>query len=146
MKGYGEFVSALDVLSRRILWHFRAHGHATLQEVAWATGLHETTVLLRIKRVINEAAQLHLGFPVLGFWTTRVDPESGERVEASWWLNPLWPIAPAVDLFDEVDSIVLVAQVGCEVDLALPPEVSGMAGFLTIRIRKRAYVGTIDCE
>ena len=124
-------VDALDEKSREILWHLWWHRHAQLDELAELIGAStDMEVLLRLREVINPVAERILGKPILEFNESRVDPITGEKVLFSWWLGldklttglegEGQPLAggrsgPLVDLFDEKDHIMIIAE--------LPPSV-----------------------
>ncbi len=107
----------LDPQSREIVAYLWVSRHATIDELAEliAAPTH-MDVLLKIRGVINPAAERMTGSPILAFHRSRVDPVTGERVLFSWWI-----IGPArateggrtgalLDVFDEGDRISVVAE------------------------------------
>ena len=154
-------VDALDEKSREILWHLWWHRHAQLDELAELIGAStDMEVLLRLREVINPVAERILGKPILEFNESKVDPVTGEKVLFSWWLLEGQPLAggrggPLVDLFDEKDHIMIIAELppsvrlrpeGASVSSAEPLKPEGLAreaevayknGILKIKLAKR---------
>jgi len=162
-------MDALDEKSREILWHLWWHRHAQLDELAELIGAStDMEVLFRLREVINPVAERILGKPILEFSESRVDPVTGEKVLFSWWLGfdgstelaevklttglegqPLGGRrgGPLVDLFDEKDHIMIIAELPPSVRLrpeglrpewlAKKAEVAYKNGILKIKLAKR---------
>ena len=147
-KGLAQLLRVLDEKSRAMLWHLWWHRHAEiseLRELIAATGDFE--VLYRLKEVINEQAQKLWGKPVVNFEESRIDSLSGKKVLFSWWFldEQNVPLSngnkPLVDVFNERDSISIIAQVPTSVDPA-QHEVLYKNGILKVRLEKRKSNGT----
>jgi len=137
-----ELLEVLDGKSRAILWHLWWHQHAEISELRNlidAPGDFE--VLHRLKEVINEKAQRLWGKPIVGFEQSKTDPVTGEKVLFSWWFlnEESVPISggnkPLVDVFNEKDSVTVIAELPTSVNLS-QPEIRYKNGVLKIRLRK----------
>jgi len=136
--------------SREILWHLWWQGHARLDELVELIGAAtDMEVLFRLREVINPAAERILGQPIVEFRESRVDPATGEKVLFSWWLElderttglKGRPLArrrggPLVDLFDEKDHIMIIAELSPSVRLTKEAETAYKNGILRIRLGK----------
>jgi len=109
----------LEPAGREIVSFLREARHATIEELRQLIGEScHMNVLARIEHDVNRQAELILGGPLLVFEDSRVNPATGERVYASWWLTPeaeraLAPGAPRdlpVDVFVEEAAVVVIAQ------------------------------------
>jgi len=143
-------IDALDQKSSEILWHLWWQRHARLDELAQLLGAStDMEVLFRLREVINPAAERTLGQPILEFHESRVDPLTGEKVLFSWWLEfdtarlegAGQPLArrtggALVDLFDEKDHIMIIAQLPSSIRLAKEAETAYKNGILRIRLGK----------
>ena len=147
-KGLAQLLRVLDEKSRAMLWHLWWHRYAEiseLRELIAATGDFE--VLYRLKEAINEQARKLWGKPVVNFEESRIDSLSGKKVLFSWWFldEHNVPLSngnkPLVDVFNERDSISIIAQVPTSVDPA-QHEVLYKNGILKIRLGKRKSDGT----
>jgi hypothetical protein len=156
-------MDALDEKSREILWHLWWHRHVQLSELTELIGAStDMEVLLRLREVINPAAEMILGKPILEFHEAKVDALTGEKVLFSWWLgfdglttglegDGRLPVGgrngPLVDLFDEKDHILIIAQLPSSVrrgpdgfkpaGMAKEAEVAYKNGVLKIQLAKR---------
>jgi hypothetical protein len=147
-KGLTQLLQALDEKSRAILWHLWWHRHAGISELRELIDVAgDFEVLYRLKEVINEQALRLQGRPIISFEQSRMDSRSGEMVLFSWWFldeeNVLTSDGnkPLVDLFNNKDSISIIAQVPTSVDPA-QREVSYKNGVLKVRLGKRKSNGT----
>jgi len=147
-KALSQLLDALDEKSRAILWYLWWHRHAEiseLRELIDATG--DFAVLYRLKEVINEQSQRLWGRSVVSFEQSRMDSRIGEMVLFSrWFLDeenvPISPgHKPLVDVFNEKDSVSIVAQVPTSVD-PTQREVLYKNGILKVRLEKRKSNGT----
>nr|CBX28787.1 hypothetical protein N47_L13850 [uncultured Desulfobacterium sp.] len=104
----------LDGASKEILWFLYENRHAGIDTLAKLTEApNHMDVLLKIKEIINPAAEKIIGYPILSFESSRADRETGENVTFSWWLagqphrerRELLP-----DIFDEDDNLVVCLE------------------------------------
>jgi len=141
-KDLSQLLEVLDEKSRAILWHLWWHRHAEISElrdIIDAPGDFE--VLHRLKEVINVKAQRLWGKPIVGFEQSKTDPVSGERVLFSWWLDEEnIPLSdgdkPLVDVFNEKDSVTVIAQLPTSVDLA-QADIQFKNGILKVKLKKK---------
>ncbi|MDA2936934.1 Hsp20/alpha crystallin family protein [Acidobacteria bacterium AH-259-A15] len=102
--------------SQSILFHIWEARHATIQELAKLYDApNHMEVLHRIRNIINPVSEKTVGFPLLVFERSRIDPETGEKLPFSWWIigdreAKKESIEPLMDLFDEEDHIVFVME------------------------------------
>jgi hypothetical protein len=143
-----QLIQILDEKSRAILWHLWWHRHADISELReLIDAASDFEVLYRLKEVINEQALRLWGRPVVSFEQARVDSFSGEKILFNWWFldEENVPISdgnkPLVDLFNEKDSISIIAQVPTSVDPA-QHEVLYKNGILKVGLGKRKSNGT----
>ena len=142
-KDLSQLLEVLDEKSRAILWHLWWHRHAEISElrdIIDAPGDFE--VLHRLKEVINVKAQRLWGKPIVGFEQSKTDPVSGEKVLFSWWLDEEnIPLSdgdkPLVDVFNEKDSVTVIAQLPTSVDLA-QADIQFRNGILRVKLKKNA--------
>lgn len=113
----GQILAVLDKKSRALLWYLWCHRHAEISELRKVAGARsDFEVLHRLKEVINGKAQELFGKPIVAFEHSRVDPVSGEKVLFSWWFleDPKVSVSgvdgPLVDIFDEGETVTLIAQ------------------------------------
>lgn len=131
----------LDDKSKSILWYLWWNRHAEISELRDLIGTSDFEVLHRLKEVINGKAQELLGRPIVGFEQAKVDPISGEKILFSWWFLNEDDITltdnhkPLVDVFDERDSVTVIAEVPVPVDLACP-DIQFKNGILRIKFMK----------
>jgi len=82
-----EVARLVDTTSARVLWYFWENRHARLDELTKLVGESSPmNVLLRIRDVINPAAEQVLGKPILVFEKSALDYHTGEHIFHSWWL------------------------------------------------------------
>jgi HSP20 family molecular chaperone IbpA len=131
-----------------MLWHLWWHRHAEISELReLIDAASDFEVLYRLKEVINEQAHRLWGKPVVSFEQARIDSLSGEKILFSWWFLGEENISvsdgnkPLVDLFNEKESISIIAQVPTSVDPA-QHEVLYKNGILKVRLGKRKSYGT----
>lgn len=101
----------------RFLWGQR---YATIRELAEHTRMpSHMDILLKIREVINPAAEELLGFPLLVFAPARPDTLTGQDVFNSWWILGAGATKMAqrpeimVDTFDEADGFRILACLPC---------------------------------
>ena len=146
-KVLSQLLDALDEKSRAILWYLWWHRHAEISELRELTdATSDFEVLYRLKEVINEQSQKLLGRSVVGFEQSRMDSRIGEMVLFNWWSLDEDNVPssagnkPLVDVFNEKDSLSIIAQVPTSID-PTQREVSYKNGILKVRLEKRKSNG-----
>lgn len=114
-KAINNLAAELDPISQEILWYLWQNGHGTIDELAeLVPAPTHMDVLLRIREVINPAAEKIIGNPILSFEKSKIDPETGENILFSWWLRGRHPEERRketfLDIFDEEDHIDIVME------------------------------------
>lgn len=139
-----QLLDALDEKSRAMLWHLWWHRHAEISELRQLfNAASDFEVLHRLKEVINEKARKLWGKPIVGFQQSKVDPLTGANVLFSWWLldeeNVLMSGGdkPLVDVFNEKDSITVIAQLPTSVDPA-HTDIQFRNGILKVKLKKES--------
>lgn len=145
-KDLSLFMDVLDEMSRKIIWYLLCHRHARLAELTKLIGAAaDMEVLYRLREVINPTAESIFGRSVVEFSTSRIDHITGKKVLFNWWLldftednQPLTGEEGKlpVDLFDEDDQIVIVAEVAPSINVSDRVKVEQRNGILTIRLDK----------
>jgi hypothetical protein len=140
--GLAQFMRSLDERSRAILGYLYWRRHADISELRLAAdSADDSEVLFRLKEVINGKSQSLWGKPVVSFEQSKVDPATGEKILFSWWyLDEEEACMPdkdnsLVDIFNEKDSVVIMAQLPASVELA-GPEIQFKNGILRIKLKK----------
>lgn len=130
---------ALDEKSRALLWHLWWNRHAQISELRELIGASQDyEVLYRLNEVINRKSEAMLGRPIVAFEHSRVDPLTGEKVLFSWWFLEIGECKlPQLDMFEEKDRVVIIAQLSGDVDWS-HPEVIYKNGILQIMLKKGA--------
>ncbi|MDO8442987.1 MAG: hypothetical protein Q7S81_01890 [bacterium] len=141
-EGLAQFIQSLDEKSRAILWYLWWHRHA---EIAELRNLFEKSddfdVLYRIKEVINGKSQEIRGKPILSFEQSKVDNLTGEKILFSWWFMGEEDAVTSngdktlVDVFDEKDSVIIIAQLPTSVNLT-EPDMQFRNGILKVKLKK----------
>ena len=146
-KVLSQLLDTLDEKSRAILWYLWWHRHAEISELRELTdATSDFEVMYRLKEVINEQSQRLWGRSVVSFEQSRMDSRIGEMVLFSWWFvdEENAPSSagnkPLVDVFNEKDSLSIIAQVPTSVD-PTQREVSYKNGILKVRLEKRKSNG-----
>ena len=140
-RDFGEILDLLDEKSRQIVWYLWWNRHAEIGEMVKLTKAYsDMDILLRIKGVINPAAQDVLGRELVRFEDSRIDTVTGEKVMFSWWLEDESLSAtrrqPLVDVFEDNGHIAIIAQLPAPMDLAREAQVENKDGVLRIRVGK----------
>ena len=103
-----KIVPQLDSDCERIVWHLWENRHATIDELSQLIDAPtHMDVLMKIGEIINPAAERIIGHPLLYFESTRIDPETGEKVLFSWWLvgrNQETGLRERQGIFDVIDE------------------------------------------
>jgi hypothetical protein len=146
-KGLTQLLQAIDEKSRSMLWHLWWHRHANISELReLIDAASDFEVLYRLKEVINGQALRLWGRPVVSFEQARIDPLSGEKVLFNWWFldEESVPVSdgnkPLVDIFNDKDSISIIAQVPTSIDPA-HYEFCFKNGILKVGLEKRKSHG-----
>jgi len=113
-----------------ILWYLWEKRHAKIDQLAELIDApNHMHVLMEIRETINPVAEKIVGFPVLSFERSKIDPETGEPVLFSWWLagqpeERTRSEDRLLDIFDEGSHIQVIMEIkGVEQsDLALEVE------------------------
>ena len=143
-----HLLQILDEKSRAMLWHLWWHRHADISELReLIDAASDFEVLYRLREVINEQSLRLWGRPVVGFEQANIDSLSGEKILFSWWFldEENVPMSdgnkPLVDLFNDKESISIIAQVPTSVDQS-QREILYKNGILKVRLEKRMSNGT----
>jgi HSP20 family molecular chaperone IbpA len=138
-----KLLEVLDEKSRAILWHLWWCRHAEISQLRdFINATSDFEVLYRLKDVINKQAQKLWGKPAVRFEQSRIDPLTGDKVLFSWWFLDkeiaIVPVSdkPLVDVFNEKDSVIVVAQLPTSVDIT-GSDVQFRNGILKVRLEKR---------
>lgn len=111
-----QVAEELDSVSQEILWYLWRNGHGTIDELAeLVSAPTHMDVLLRIREVINPAAEKIIGNPILSFEKSKIDPDTGEKILFSWWLVGREQSGERrkealLDIFDEGDYLHVVME------------------------------------
>jgi len=140
------FLDALDEKSRRIFWHFWYQRHVSLAELTeLINASNNMEVLYRLREAINPIAVSIFGRPLVDFCESRIDHITGKKVLFHWWLldfiedsQPQTGLGgkPALDLFNEHDHILIIAEVSPSLTLSDRVKVEQRQGILSIRLDK----------
>ncbi|MGB2762862.1 MAG: Hsp20/alpha crystallin family protein [Candidatus Aminicenantaceae bacterium] len=77
----------LDPESQMIVTYIWQNRFATIEELATLCDApSHMDILLKIKEVINPAAEKTIGHPLLIFEKSKIDPETGKKILFCWWL------------------------------------------------------------
>lgn len=138
-----QLTEVLDEKSRAMLWHLWWNRHAGISELRGIIdALDDFEILHRLKEVINGKAQQLWGKPMVRFEQSKIDPVSGEKVMFSWWLVDEEDVPaldgnkPLMDVFNEKDSVTVIAQLPTSVELT-HPDIQFKNGILKVRLKKR---------
>lgn len=137
-----QLLEVLDEKSRAILWHLWWYRHAEISQLRdLIDASSDFEVLHRLKGIVNGKAQELWEKPVVGFEECKVDSLTGEKVLFSWWFleeeNGLLAnnSRPLVDVFEEKDSVVIIAQLPGLAELS-HPEAEFRNGIVKVRLKK----------
>jgi len=116
-----KIVTGLDADSSEILWFLYENRHARIDTLAkLIKASTHMDILSKIREIINPTAEKMIGYPILSFESSKIDPETGEIFTFSWWLSGQ-PYRegkePLLDIFDEgADLLVYLELSGIEED------------------------------
>jgi hypothetical protein len=137
-----QLLQVLDEKSRAILWYLWWYRHAEISQLRELIDAStDFEVLFRLRDVINRKAQKLWGKSIVGFEQGKVDPLIGEKVLFSWWFldqeNELLAnnSKPLVDVFEEKDSVVIIAQLPGLAELS-HPEAEFRNGLVKVRLKR----------
>jgi len=106
-----------DPDSQDILWHLWEKRHARIDQLAELVDApSHMHVLLNIRETINPIAEKIVGIPILSFESSKLDPETGEKILFSWWLmgqqeKCVRGEVPLLDIFDEGPFVQVIMEV-----------------------------------
>jgi hypothetical protein len=137
----GEILWFLDKKSRQILWYLWWNRHAEVGKLAQLTEAKtDMEVLSRIRQVINPAAQDILGKEIIRFENSKIDTVTGEKILFSWWLEDGLlqekGREPLVDVFEENNHVVIIAQLPSPLELSREAQVDCKESVLRIKVEK----------
>ena len=117
-------MASVDAKSQLMIEYFLRNRYVGIRKLADLIHADsDMEVLTRVREVINPKAQEILGFPLLNFERSKIDPVTGEKIAFSWWLveelNGFVEDDEILDVFNEKDRIRVVA--------CLPPHLSNVA-------------------
>jgi len=138
-----QLLEVLDDKSRVILWYLWWNRHAPIDKLSdLINAENDFDVLSRLKDNINVRSKNILGRPVVSFEESKVDPVTGGKVIFNWWFldedSRLFLGSKGeklVDIFNEEDSITLIAQLPVSVNTT-KPEIKCRNGILKIKLKK----------
>lgn len=83
-----QLLEELDDRSRLIVWYIWQTRYAGIGDLTRVIREKmDMITLIRIKETINPLAEKIIGQPLLKFEKSKIDPETGDKVLFSWWLN-----------------------------------------------------------
>lgn len=112
-----KIVPQLDSDCEQIVWHLWENRHARIDELSQLIDAPtHMDVLMKIREIINPAAERIIGYPMLYFEKAKIDPETGEKVLFSWWLlgkdqkTGMRERHGLLDIIDEGDHLNIVME------------------------------------
>lgn len=145
-KELAKLLDVLDANSRAILWYLWWHRHAEISRLRELIDVPDDfEILHRLKEVINGKAQQLWGKPIVGFERCKIDPFTGEKVLFSWWFLGEGNVSmsdgnkPLVDVFNEKDSVTVIAQLPTSVDFD-HTDIQFRNGILKVKLKKTKNV------
>lgn len=144
-KGFAQFLHSLDEKSRAILGYLWWHRYAEIAELRnIGDTADDSEVLYRLKEVINGKAQNLWGKPIVSFEQSKIDPLTGEKILFSWWYMDEEDVlvssvdSTLVDVFNEKDSVIIIAQLPASVNLT-SPDIQCKNGILRVKFKKTNF-------
>ncbi|MEW6456333.1 MAG: hypothetical protein AB1410_06445 [Acidobacteriota bacterium] len=116
-----KIVKELDLDSQALLIYIWNNRHAKIDELACLIKAStHMDVLLKIREIINPAAERIIGSPILVFENSKIDEITGERVCSSWWIagqekSYALKKEPFIDIFDENDHLAIIVELASSV-------------------------------
>jgi HSP20 family molecular chaperone IbpA len=108
-----QLIASVDDKSQLIINFFFRNRYAGIRRLADLIHADsDMEVLMRVREVINAKAQEILGFPLLNFERSKIDPLTGEKIVFSWWTADKltgFEDNEILDVFNEEDRIRIVA-------------------------------------
>lgn len=145
-----QLLELLDEKSRAILWHLWWYRHADISKLReFIDASSDFEVLHRLKEIINEKAQKLWGKPIVSFEQSKIDPLTGDNVLFSWWFLDEENVSMSggdkrlVDIFNEKDSVTVIAELPTSVDLA-STDIQFKNGILKIKLKKESKNGVLQ--
>ncbi len=144
-KGLAQFLHSLDEKSRAILGYLWWHRHAEIAELRnIGDTADDSEVLYRLKEIINGKSQNLWGKPIVSFEQSKIDPVTGEKILFSWWYMDEEDVlvssvdSTLVDVFNEKDSVIIIAQLPASVNLTAP-DIQFKNGILRVKFKKTNF-------
>jgi HSP20 family molecular chaperone IbpA len=108
-------VSELDPESKAIVNYVWQNKYATIDELATlGDSSNHMHILLKIKEIINPLAERIMGYPLLVFEKSKIDPENGRKILFSWWTiggeKENLKREKLMDLFNEEDHLRIIME------------------------------------
>ena len=143
--GLAYFLQGLDEKSRAILWHLWWRRHAEISELRnLFDASDDFEVLYRLKEIINGKSQELWGKPLVSFEQSKIDTLTGEKILFSWWFVGEEDALISggdktlVDVFNEKDSVIIIAQLPASVNLTAP-DMQFKNGILRVKFKKTDF-------
>lgn len=119
-----RLMASVDARSQLMIEYFLRNRYAGIRRLADLVHADsDMEVLMRVREVINPKAHEILGFPLLNFERSKIDPLSGAKIVFSWWvaeeLSEFGGDDEILDIFHEKDRIRVVT--------CLPPHLHDVA-------------------
>ena len=140
--GLAHFLQSLDEKSRAILWHLWWRRHAEISELRnLFDASDDFEVLYRLKEIINGKSQELWGKPLVSFEQSKIDTLTGEKILFSWWFVGEEDALISggdkalVDVFNEKDSVIIIAQLPTSVNLTAP-DIQFKNGILKVKLKR----------
>jgi len=110
-----ELQKKLDPTSRLIVDYFLKNKSASIRELSELVSTKsDYEVLLLIREIINTQAQDILGYPILHFKQSYIDPVTGMKLLFRWWISDevmaLLEDVGLVDIYKENDELRVVVS------------------------------------
>ena len=111
-----QLMNMLDKKSVQILIYLLKERHAGIRKLAdLIDASSDMEVLVKIREVINPKVQETMGWPLIIFEQSKLDPLTGQKITFSWWLNEELvddvPNGKLLDFHDEKDTLRVVASI-----------------------------------
>jgi len=112
-----KIAAQLDQDSQDIIWYLWDKRHAGIDRLSELIDApNHMHVLMNIRETINPVAEKVIGYPILSFERSRIDPETGKAVLFSWWLmgnhdKCVHSDDRLLDIFDEESCLQVVMEV-----------------------------------
>jgi len=110
-----KIAEELDSDSQEILIYLWQKRHARIEELAELIDApNHMDVLLKIKELINPAAERIIGSSILSFEKSKIEPETGEKILFNWWIlgqkENKEEEEILLDIFDEEEYLNIIME------------------------------------